>query len=57
MDPVVPNSGIILIGESADMSTEAANTSPQLQLPSGRKWGFGYEYAILIDGNVLSCEA
>ena len=57
LDPMVPNSGVILIGESADKSTESANTSPQLQLPSGRKWGFEYEYAILIDGNVLSSEA
>jgi hypothetical protein len=55
MDPVVPNSGVILIGESAEKTTEATDKSPQLQLPGGRKWGI--EYATLVDGSVLSCEA
>ena len=53
---MVPNSGIILIGEDVpDSSKEASTERQQLQLTNGRKIWLPDAYA-LGDGNVLSCK-
>ena len=55
MDSMVPNNGIILIGEDAPASAKQSSTERKLQLPNGCKILLPDGYA-LGDGNVLSCK-